>query len=221
MGAVEGRSEAPVRRRAGGGEGWPTRAHALGRAILMSMFARPRGVLGRLGGRIMARTNAACGVWVCGLLRVAAHDEVLEVGFGPGATIAHLSALAHSGRVVGIDASSEMVEQARKRNIAAISSGRVDLRLACVDHLPLGDNSFDKALAINSMQAWPDAVAGLREIRRVLKPGASIALGFTPYSGQAKEELPGLLLAAGFTRPSLLEEKGRNFCVLAAKPDPA
>jgi hypothetical protein len=54
-----------------------------------------------------------------------------------------------------------------------------------------------------------------------LKPGASIALGFTPYSGQAKEELPGLLLAAGFTRPSLMEENGRNFCVLVAKPDPA
>ena len=172
MGAVDGAGEPPVERSSGGGEGRPT----LGRAILMSMFARPRGVLGRLGGRIMARTNAACGVWVCELLRVAAHDEVLEVGFGPGVTIAHLSALAPAGRVVGFDASSEMVEQAHKRNMAAISSGRVDLRLASVDHLPLGDNSFDKALAINSMQAWPDAVARMMApVLRAFEP--DLALG--------------------------------------------
>jgi hypothetical protein len=28
--------------------------------------------------------------------------------------------------------------------------------------LPFTDNTFDKALAIYSMQVWPDAVAGLR-----------------------------------------------------------
>lgn len=194
----------------------------VGRAILMRMFGRPRGLPGRLGGRIMARANAACGVWVSGLLQVAAGDKVLEVGFGPGVTIAHLTTLAPAGHVVGIDVSPEMVEQARARNIPAIKRGRVELRLASVERLPLGDNSFDKALAVNSMQAWPDAVGGLQEIRRVLKPGGRIALGFTPYSGQAKEELPHLLLAAGFTRPSLVvEEMGLGFCALATKPDPA
>jgi hypothetical protein len=30
-----------------------------------------------------------------------------------------------------------------------------------VESLPFDDNSFDKALAINSMQYWPQAVAGL------------------------------------------------------------
>ena len=37
--------------------------------------------------------------------------------------------------------------------------------------MPFDDNSFDKALAINSMQIWPDAVAGLRELQRVVKTG--------------------------------------------------
>lgn len=194
----------------------------VGRAILMRMFGRPRGLPGRLGGRIMARANAACGSWVSGLLQVDADDKVLEVGFGPGVTIAHLTALAPAGHVVGVDVSPEMVEQARARNVAAIKSGRVELQLASVEHLPLGDNSCDKALAVNSMQAWPDRVAGLQEIRRILKPGGRIALGFTPYSGQASEELPHLLLAVGFTRPSVvMEEKGLGFCALATKPDPA
>ena len=43
--------------------------------------------------------------------------------------------------------------------------------------------SFDRTLTINSMQYWPQAVVGLREVRRVMKAGGVIALGFTPYSG--------------------------------------
>jgi hypothetical protein len=49
-----------------------------------------------------------------------------------------------------------MVEQARARNAAAIESGRVDLRRGSVESLPFDDDTFDKALAINSMQVWPD-----------------------------------------------------------------
>jgi ubiquinone/menaquinone biosynthesis C-methylase UbiE len=109
-----------------------------------------------------------------------------------------------------------MVEQARARNETAIQSGRADLRHGCVESLPFEDNSFDKALAINSTQVWPDAVAGLREIRRVMKPGGGIALGFTPYSGQPNKGLTETLIAAGFTKAHVVEtEKG--FCALATK----
>jgi len=49
----------------------------------MNMFGRPRGIIGRLGGAIMARTNADCGVWVAGLLEVTPDDAVLEMGLDP------------------------------------------------------------------------------------------------------------------------------------------
>jgi ubiquinone/menaquinone biosynthesis C-methylase UbiE len=151
--------------------------------IFMHMFGRPQGIPGRLGGRIMARTNESCGAWVTDLLEVGPNDSVLEVGFGPGVIIQRLSKLASAGQVAGIDLSREMVEQARARNATAIRGGRVDLRHGTVERLPFDDNTFDKALAINSAQVWQDPVAGLREIRRVVKPGASVALGFTPHSG--------------------------------------
>ena len=67
------------------------------------------------------------------------------------------------------------------------------------------------------MQVWPDAVAGLREMRRVMKPGGKIALGFTPYSGQAKEGPKEALIVAGFTSAHLVETS-KGFCVLATKP---
>ena len=67
------------------------------------------------------------------------------------------------------------------------------------------------------MHIWPDTIAGLREMWRVMKSGGTLALGFTPYSGQKNEGLTDELTAAGFTKAHVVE-KGRNFCVLATKP---
>jgi ubiquinone/menaquinone biosynthesis C-methylase UbiE len=83
--------------------------------------------------------------------------------------------------------------------------------------LPFEDNTFTKALAINSMQVWPVAMAGLQEMRRVMTPDGSMALGFTPYSGQPKKELPEMLAAAGFTGAHVVEAEA-GFCALAIKP---
>jgi ubiquinone/menaquinone biosynthesis C-methylase UbiE len=185
--------------------------------ILMRTFGRPQGVLGRLGGIIMARTNEGCGAWVTDLLDIRPNDSVLEVGFGPGVIIQRLSELASAGRVAGIDPSREMVAQARARNAIAIQNGLVDLRRGSVDSLPFDDNSFDKALTINSLQVWPDPSVGLREIERVMKSGARVALGFTPYSGQPNEGLTETLMAAGFTNANVVE-RDNWFCALALKP---
>jgi SAM-dependent methyltransferase len=185
--------------------------------IFMRAFGRPRGVLGELGGKIMAGTNAECGAWVTDLLEIGPDDSVLEVGFGPGVIIQRLSELATTGHVAGIDRSRRMVRQARARNAEAIRGGRVELRCGSVDCLPFADNIFDKALAINSMQVWPDAIAGLREIRRVMKPAGRIALGFTSYSGQPKQGLSETLGAAGFTGTDVVE-RDSWFCVLATSP---
>jgi len=140
---------------------------------------------------------------------------VLEVGFGPGTAITRLSALA--AHVEGVDASREMVAQAKSRNAVALKSGRVELRHGSVEDLPFAGDTFHKAMAINSMQIWPDAIAGLREMRRVLKSGGTIALGFTPYSGQPNKGLTETLSAAGFIRPRMVA-KDKNFCALATKP---
>jgi ubiquinone/menaquinone biosynthesis C-methylase UbiE len=165
----------------------------------------------------MARMNADCGAWVSDLLEVGPNDRVLEVGFGPGVIIQRLAELAAAGGIAGVDQSREMVEQARARNATAIRDGRVDLRHGSVENLPFDDDSFDKALAINSMQVWSQAMAGLREVRRVMKSGGRIALGFTPYSGQPNKGLAEALTAAGF-REAHVVDADKGFCALATKP---
>jgi ubiquinone/menaquinone biosynthesis C-methylase UbiE len=182
--------------------------------LLMRMFGCPQGLLGRLGGMIMGFSNSGYGAEVADLLHVTPNDRVLEVGFGPGNVIRHLATLA--GYVAGVDKSREMVDHATARNTAAIRSNRVRLLLGSVESLPFEDASFDKALAVNSMQVWPDAMAGLREIRRVMKPGGEIALGFTPHSGQPNEGLEANLEAAGFVSVHVVA-KPAGFCVLATR----
>src|SRR5262245_51893128 len=109
-------------------------------------------------------------------------------------------------------------EAATARNAAAVECRRVELQLGSVERLPFANETFDKALAINSMQIWPDPVAALRQMQLVLKPGGTIALAFTPYSGQSKEGLTELVTAAGFTDAHMLN-LGREFYVFAIRPD--
>src|SRR2546428_12402568 len=96
-----------------------------------------------------------------------------------------------------------MVEQARARNVKALESGRVDLRHGSVVSLPFEDRIFDKALAINSLQVWPDAVAGLREMRRVTKRGGGGGPWVCPSSRKTKSGVAGMLTLGGFIEPQV------------------
>ncbi|MFQ4142620.1 class I SAM-dependent methyltransferase [Chlorogloeopsis sp. ULAP02] len=185
-------------------------------SLLMQMFGRPKGILGRLGGFILARTKRDFTQWVINLLEVQPDDKVLEVGFGPGVGIEILAATVSRGYIAGVDYSKEMVKQARVRNAKAIETGLVALQYGSVEKLPFADDTFDKALAINSMQVWSDAMAGLLEIWRVMDVGGKIALGFTSHSGQSSTGLSEMLTAAGFTETHLVETD-QGFCVLATK----
>jgi len=111
----------------------------------MRTFGRPEGVLGRLGGIVMAKMNQPCAAWVIDLLKIRKSDRVLEIGFGPGVGIQLLAAAAPSAHIDGIDPSQEMLEQATARNAEAIDRGQVGLRIGSVEHLPFEDNTFDKA----------------------------------------------------------------------------
>ncbi|BAZ46915.1 hypothetical protein NIES4102_39610 (plasmid) [Chondrocystis sp. NIES-4102] len=163
----------------------------------------------------MARMNQAFTYSVIDLLDIQPNDRVLEIGFGSGMGIQRLAELASTGYIAGIDYSKEMVEQATDRNRSAIDAGLVDLRQGSVESLSFEDSTFDKALAVNSMQVWSDATLGLREMRRVMKNvDGRIALGFTPYSGQSSNGLTEMLTTAGFTEVQLVETE-RGFCALA------
>lgn len=183
--------------------------------LLLRTFGQPRGLLGRLGGLIMARTNREAIEHAIALSEVQPSDRVIEIGFGPGVGVELLARAASSGFVAGVDPSVEMLRQASSRNSTAIADGRVNLRLGSVENMPFENGTFDKALATNSLQLWPDALAGLREVHRVLRPGGRLVLSFTRHSGQDPEGLIELLGQAGFPEADLQSDTkhGRFFLV--------
>jgi ubiquinone/menaquinone biosynthesis C-methylase UbiE len=174
----------------------------------------------------MARQHRPENAWTVGLLDAQPADHTLEVGFGPGIAVEMLALVVTSGLVAGVDFSSAMVAAARRRNRAAVHAGRVDLRRGEAASLPFGDARFDKAYSIHSIYFWPKALDGLREIRRVLKPGGKVVVTILPkerwpaaadgslgtpeckvYSGN---ELARLMLDAGFARTRIDDDPQRG-----------
>jgi ubiquinone/menaquinone biosynthesis C-methylase UbiE len=147
---------------------WPLRP-------LLEQFARPSGLLGHLAGNLMARSDAD-DRWVVDLLDVQPHDRVLDVGCGPGLTVALIAERATAGFAAGVDPSAVMVRQATRRNRAAVLAGRVELRLGTVSELPYPIAHFTKGCAVHSVYFWPSVEAGLREMHRVLAPDSLLVL---------------------------------------------
>ncbi len=145
-----------------------------------AQFGHPRGRAGWLVGMLMARKNRDRGAWVRELLEPGAEDRILDVGCGPGVDVAALSERVRYA--AGVDVSTEMVRQARKRNADAIAAGRVEIACAEAAAMPFAQASFDKVCSTNSVQFWPDIPAALREIARVLRPGGTIAVAIQPRS---------------------------------------
>ena len=171
---------------------------------MVRQFRRPHGIGGRAAGWVMATrgSNRERNIWAVGLLDVQPHERVLEIGFGPGVAIQEFARRATSGLVVGIDHSEVMVQQARKRNAAAVRAGRVDLRLGSAEALPGFDAPFDKILAVNSLLFWDDPVARLKELHDRLRPGGQIAIVYQPRGPGSTDEVAartGQEIAAHFT----------------------
>jgi SAM-dependent methyltransferase len=100
-------------------------------------------------------------------------DRVLDVACGTGVVTRLVAArLEGTGRVVGLDMNPGMLAVAR-----TVTAGLpIEWHEANALALPFPDGSFDVVLCQQGMQFFPDRVAGLREMRRVLVPGGRLAL---------------------------------------------
>ncbi len=140
----------------------------------------PNGLLGQLIGAIMARETAPENRRTLDRLDLAPGQQVLEIGFGHGRTIARAAAEIGNGRVAGIDTSPTMLRQARRRNRAAMRAGQVSLQRTDGVTLPFADDSFDRAYTVHTVYFWSDPAAQFAEVRRTLRAGGRFVLCFRP-----------------------------------------
>ncbi|MFF0970463.1 class I SAM-dependent methyltransferase [Streptomyces sp. NPDC003283] len=157
-------------------------------------------------------------------------DRVLDAGCGTGRALPPLrAAVGVSGVVVGADATPAMLE-------AAVRAGRDRegrLLLADVGALPFRTDSFDAVFAAGLVAHLPRPAENLRELRRVVRPGGTLALfhpigraalaarqgrRITPDDLRAEDRLRPLLAGSGWRMTSYVDEDAR-FLALAVRED--
>jgi trans-aconitate methyltransferase len=149
---------------------------------------------------------------------VAHHDGVVrrvaEIGPGPGVGLEALLAQFPDAQVWGVDVSSVMLSQSRKRNKSAVAAGRLTLVEGGVPALGASAPA-DIVMANHVLYFWQDPPAEMAQIRGLMRPGGLLALGYQlrknmpamaqrrfPPAGhrlyEADDEVTGLAIAAGF-----------------------
>src|SRR5262249_8897901 len=153
--------------------------------VLMSgQYRKPRRWLGRPLLWLMNVRHSRLTDWGLQQVTLEKRFTILDVGCGGGRTIQKLAAIASEGKVYGMDQSAASVAAARGANARWLAEDRVDIQQGSVSDLPFPDGKFDVVTAVETHYYWPDLVADLREIRRVLKPGGRLVIIAETYKGR-------------------------------------
>lgn len=138
----------------------------------------------------------------------------LDVGSGTGALSALILDAAAPRAIVGVDRSPEFVGYARER----VADPRVRFEVADAQALPFTDPQFDVAVSALVLNFVPAQARALAEMRRVVRPGGTIAVYVWDYTDGM-----GLIRrfwdAANALDPAALDlDEGRRFPICAPEP---
>jgi SAM-dependent methyltransferase len=184
-------------------------------------LARPRGWFGRsVMTRVLNRGNRDLILATLDGVELTAGTRLLDVGFG-GGLLLELAYRRGARTIAGVDPSEAAVSWLRDGRRFPRAELRLDVGV--VEALPFADASFDVVASTNTVYFWPDLGLAYSELRRVLRPGGLLTVGF---SGAEKlrsfasitrhgfhlhdgAEIVRAASAAGFDDVRLLELHGR------------
>ena len=111
---------------------------------------------------------------------IGSRDRVIDVGCGPGSITVGLAQVA--GHVTGIDVDEAEFADAR---VSAAEHGidNVEFLEGSIYELDFPDASIDVCTLFAMMETLDDPLAGLAEVRRVVKPGGLIGASSIEYGG--------------------------------------
>lgn len=126
-------------------------------------------------------------------------EVVVDLGSGGGLDV-FLAAqrVGPTGKAIGIDMTSEMIELARK-NASKIGNGtspsNIEFHLATIDQMPLADASVDCIISNCVINLVPDKAKAFTEMARILKPGGRLAISDIALKKTLPDDLAANLMA--------------------------
>jgi len=109
--------------------------------------------------------------------RLMPGERVVDVGCGAGIdSIIAARMVGPTGSVIGVDMTPAMVEKA---HAGAKEAGlpNVEFRQGLAESLPVADGWADVVISNGVLNLFPDKLAGLQEMARVLKPEGRLQIG--------------------------------------------
>jgi ubiquinone/menaquinone biosynthesis C-methylase UbiE len=152
--------------------------------------------------RFMGRYSTQLSPQLADLAVVEAGQRVLDVGCGPGVLTGELAARVGASNVSATDPSAKFVAATRQRY------PEVDVRQASAEELPFHDDIFDVSLAQLVVHFMNDPVEGLREMKRVTRPGGVVAACVWDFGG-SRGPLSPFYEAARHVDPHVNDESER------------
>jgi SAM-dependent methyltransferase len=190
--------------------------------FLAEQLRRPSGWFGRwVMTRGLNNGNAPLITATLDALNLHRDEVFLDLGFGGGRAL-ELASQRTDADLWGVDFSADVVLAATQRLQTLVAAGRLNLITADVADLPLRDGLINAICSTNTIYFWPDPEQALRSLRRVLRPGGRLALG---YSGAEKmsqfeqivrygfnvydvSHVEELMRSAGFSRVRTIPQSG-------------
>lgn len=109
-------------------------------------------------------------------------DYILDVGTGTGTIAFHAASLiGPKGKVIGVDISEGMLEQARIK-LSSSAFKNIEFQYADMEHLDFPQNTFDKIYCANAFFCILSPLQTLTHWRSLIKPGGAIAFHAIPTS---------------------------------------
>jgi ubiquinone/menaquinone biosynthesis C-methylase UbiE len=129
--------------------------------------------------RMMGRWSARLAEVFLDFAGWADGEDVLDAGCGTGSLTAALLRRADLRSITGIDFSPIYVDYASQ----AIRDPRTAFKVGDVCALPFADVSFDRVLSLLVLHFVPQAERAIAELRRVARPGATVAAAIWDVRG--------------------------------------
>lgn len=155
--------------------------HAADRVRRERVLEERRGKVGDLFDRLAGDWDKIAGAFESGLARERAAARLLPAGFvvadvGCGTGYMADALLGAATRLICIDRSAPMLEEARKRLTPTARATALEFRQGELEALPLADGEVDGIVAGMVLHHVPELAPALVEICRALKPGGTLVI---------------------------------------------